>query len=174
MPATRARSSLRRSVPHVGVVAIVCFFGAATAADVATATTPAPDPPPAAVRPDPPPEATQPPAATTAPPQAASAPRITAPTQPARSAPAARSQQPRARKQAPRPQAKPTPKRRVVVTPAAVHDSAPMPVVPVSVVATEPLDRRLLTAAGLALLVVALGGGIALVAGSRALAGARA
>jgi hypothetical protein len=65
------------------------------------------------------------------------------------------------------------PKRQIIAVQAVAHDSAPMPRGPFSP-AAEALERGLLVPAGLALVVVALGGAVVLVASRRALAGARA
>jgi len=140
------------------------------AAPIPAAAMPTPDPPPSVVTPDPPPEAVKPPAALTsvAPDHSQ---RVQATSQPAVAAPPAPRQRSRVRPAAPRPKAKP--KRQVVEAQAVARDSAPMPRRPSSP-AAEALERGLLVPAGVALVVVALGGAVVLVASRRALAGARA
>jgi hypothetical protein len=131
---------------------------------------PTPDPPPPAVTPDPPPEAATPPAAVKSvlPDQSQ---RAQATSRPAVAPPPTRRQQSRVRPAVPRPKAKP--KRQVVAAQAVIRDSAPMPRSLFSP-AAEAIKRGLLVTAGVALVVVALGGGVVLVASRRALAGARA
>jgi hypothetical protein len=132
---------------------------------------PAPDPSPSAVAPDPPPEAVSPPAATK-PIAPSRRPLVRATSQPAAVAPAAPARRSRARGVAPRPEPKPE----VVETEPVVRDSTPMPRAPRATFspAAEALERGLLVAAGIALVVVALGGAVVLLAGRRAFAGARA
>jgi hypothetical protein len=69
--------------------------------------------------------------------------------------------------------AKPKPKPPVVRRQPVIRDSAPMPRSSFSP-AAEAIERGLLVVAGVALVLVALGGSVVLVASRRALAGAQA
>ena len=134
------------------------------------AATPGPDPPPLGVEPDDPPAV-----------RSTSAPAQASPT-PVRVAPAVAATPPAVRRPAPvvrtQPKKRPAaanaapPKKPavVVVQRRAPHDRAPVPLA-TFVVQAEPLDDGLLVAAGLVLLVVALGGCVVLSSARRLLQG---
>jgi hypothetical protein len=125
---------------------------------------PAPDPPPSALTPDPAPEAVKRPSVS---PQ----PHVRVLSPPAAAAAHAARPPVHVHAAAQRPQAKQQPQ--VAKLQDVVRDSAPMPRGP-DPPAAEVFERGRLALAGLALVVVALGGAVVLLTSRRALTGAEA
>src|SRR5918994_2927704 len=165
MEARMYRSSLRRSrAPFGALLALALALPLS-----ALAATPTPDPPPLPVSPEPPP------AATTQPAPVRTTPAVVAPPHVVDHPPPVVRQQPMQTPAAPKAAVKAKPKAtakpdaaakrpaRVVETVAAPrlpHDRGPVPLV--AFLAQDPLDRGLLAVAGVALLLVALGGAVLL------------
>jgi hypothetical protein len=157
-------SLLRRRGTPAGGLALLCVVLAMPA----QAATPAPDPPPEAVAPEPPPvTGTQPEPVRSAPVIVTPAPVVH------RAAPVTRAQPAQAPAAKPKPVAKAKPKAVARPAPKPVaatrvpHDRSRVPLA--AVVTVNELDRSLLTVAGIALLLVALGGAVLLAAARRQL-----
>ena len=159
-------SVLRRKGSQAGGLALLC----AVLVLPAQAATPSPDPPPLAVAPEPPPAAkTQPAPVRSTPVVATPAPAVQRPAPVVRVQPVQTPAAPKATVKAkPKPTAKPkaAAKRTArvvepVAAPRVPHDRARVPLV-AFVPAVDELDRGLLAVAGIALLLVALGGAVLL------------
>jgi outer membrane biosynthesis protein TonB len=170
VPERSVKSSLRRSRSPLGILLLVGLV----LASPAWAQTPAPDPPPSGLAPDPPPQAAAPPPAPapTPPPPAAPTPAITDVVETPR--PAAREPAQPARpeqKRKPKPEPKPAAKQPPAVDSQPRDSTMPRPTLDAP---GRVLERSRIVLAGLALVVVALGGAVVLGTGRRALVEARA